>query len=107
MLANQMSDHRVILIGGTSHSGTSALARHVGVRPGWVHVSTDSLARHPGRPWRDEGEVPPHVMEHFLNLADEALLDSVLAHYRTMRPTIEALIRKHADNESEDRLVLE
>jgi 2-phosphoglycerate kinase len=102
-----MSETRVILIGGTSHCGKSMLARRLAARPGWVHISTDSLARHPGRPWRDEGEVPPHVVEHFLNLSDDALLESVLAHYRTMRPMIETLIRKHAENESEDRLVLE
>jgi 2-phosphoglycerate kinase len=102
-----MSETRVILIGGTSHCGKSTLARRLAARPGWVHISTDSLARHPGRPWRDEGEVPPHVVEHFLNLSDDALLESVLAHYRTMQPEIETLIRKHAENESEDRLVLE
>lgn len=36
---------RVILIGGSSHTGKSALAEVIGARLGWRHVSTDSLAR--------------------------------------------------------------
>ena len=44
-------DTRVILIGGSSHTGKSTAAREIAGRLGWSHLSTDSLARHPGRPW--------------------------------------------------------
>lgn len=99
---------RVILIGGTSNAGKSTLAGHIAARLGWVHVSTDSLARHPGRPWRRApDEVPPHVAEHYLGLTVEELMDSVLAHYRRIWPLSEALILRHVDDVSAERLVLE
>lgn len=85
---------RALLIGGSSHAGKSTLAAHIAAERGWACRSTDKLARHPGRPWAPEGStVPPHVAEHYLNLSHEARLDSVLAHYRTMRPLIENVIR--------------
>jgi 2-phosphoglycerate kinase len=100
-------DPRVILIGGTSHVGKSSLAAHLGGRPGWVHVSTDSLARHPGRPWRPAPHpVPPHVVEHYLDLSVDQLIASVLAHYRGVWPMAEELLRRHMGAASE-RLVLE
>jgi len=95
---------RVILIGGTSHAGKSSVASVLASRPGWVHRSTDHLARHPGRPW---GEVPPHVAEHYLGLDLDALMASVLAHYRRLAPDIEVLVNEHADNEAALCLVLE
>jgi 2-phosphoglycerate kinase len=102
-----MKDVRVILVGGTSHAGKSSVAHLLAARPGWTSESTDRLGRHPGRPWRDEGEVPPHVREHFLTLDDAALLESVIAHYRNMLPSIVALVRKHVDDPGAPRLVLE
>jgi 2-phosphoglycerate kinase len=102
-----MDDVRVILVGGTSHAGKSSVALVLSARSGWTSESTDRLGRHPGRPWRDAGEVPPHVREHFLTLDDAALLDSVITHYRNMFPAIETLVRKHADSAQEPRLVLE
>jgi 2-phosphoglycerate kinase len=95
---------RVLLIGGTSHAGKSSVARALANREGWIHRSTDHLARHPGRPW---GEVPTHVPEHYLTLDMGALMASVLAHYRKLWPEIEALVAKHANDESTPRLVLE
>jgi 2-phosphoglycerate kinase len=102
-----LTDIRVILIGGTSHTGKSTLAKHLGQRPSWTHVSTDSLARHPGRPWRATGSVPPHVVRHYSELSDHELLRSVLTHYRNMRPLIEPLVRAHATDETRPQLVLE
>jgi 2-phosphoglycerate kinase len=98
---------RCILIGGTSNAGKSSVARHLADRLGWLHVSTDSLARHPGRPWKSKPEaVPEHVVEHYSKLSTDELIDSVLAHYRNIWPLSEGLIRKHAEGETE-RLVLE
>ena len=99
---------RVILIGGTSHTGKTTLARRLAERPGWTNGSTDMLARHPGRPWPvGDRPVPPHVAEHYGSLGTEALMASVLAHYETVWPLAEALIRRHAEDVAEPRLVLE
>ena len=88
-----MSAVRVVLIGGTSHVGKSTVAELVAGRLGWEHLSTDGLARHPGRPWRTPGwEVPPHVAEHYRSLPVEELTASVLAHYARLWPRIEELI---------------
>lgn len=39
---------RVILIGGSSHSGKTTLAETLSAKLGASLVATDSLARHPG-----------------------------------------------------------
>jgi hypothetical protein len=85
---------RLILIGGTSHAGKSTLSRVLADRIGGVAKSTDTLARHPGRPWAvPPKEVPPHVVEHYLTLSPEQLLADVLRHYRqTVWPLAVALI---------------
>ena len=102
------TDNRVILIGGSSHVGKSTLGASLGARPGWTHISTDSLARHPGRPWSVEPDkVRTHVAEHYLSLSVDELVADVLRHYRSMWPGIEALIAAHATDPDTDRLVLE
>ncbi len=99
---------RVILIGGTSHAGKSTLAGHLAGRLGWACRSTDKLARHPGRPWAvAPNAVPPHVRDHYLGLSSDEQITSVLAHYRTMRPLIEAVVAEHAGDLSTPPLVLE
>lgn len=61
-----MPDPKVILLGGTSHAGKSTLARAVASSLGWRTLSTDQLARHPGRPWALPPQfVPTHVDEHY------------------------------------------
>lgn len=97
---------RVVLIGGTSHTGKTTVAKRIAEWIGATYVSTDSLARHPGRPWPAARDVPPHVVRHYLELGDHALVTSVLTHYRNMWPLIEALVRKHAADNAQ-RLVLE
>ncbi len=52
-------DLRVILIGGSSNVGKSILAQSLALKLGWSHISTDSLARHPGRPWKAEPKTVP------------------------------------------------
>ena len=101
-----MDDIRVILIGGTSHTGKSTLAGRLAKRPDWTHVSTDSLARHPGRPWGATG-ARPHVAKHYLELSEGELLRSVLVHYRNVWPLIERLVETHATDKTAPRLVLE
>ncbi|MGI5372902.1 AAA family ATPase [Streptomyces sp. CA-251387] len=88
---------RVVLIGGTSHTGKSTVARAVAERLGFDCRSTDKLARHPGRPWRTaEWEPPPHVAEHYAGLDVDELIRSVLDHYAGLWPRIEALINDRA-----------
>lgn len=94
---------RLFLIGGSSHAGKSTLGKAVANYLGCRCISTDSLAKHPGRPWRDPPELPPpHVVEHYRDLALDQMMQSVLAHYRSMwSPLVLPLI------ESGERLVLE
>lgn len=81
-----------ILIGGASLAGKSSLAAKLSEELGWEAVATDYLARHPGRPWRDDGSaVPPHVVEHFLSLSPAELLEDVMRHYRSLAPRIREL----------------
>ncbi|MDT0473812.1 AAA family ATPase [Streptomyces sp. DSM 41014] len=92
-----MRDVRVVLIGGTSNVGKSTVARIVAERLGFAYLTTDRLARHPGRPWRTpEWEVPAHVAEHYRSLTVDELITSVLAHYDRLWPRIEDLITTHA-----------
>ncbi|MCI3131734.1 hypothetical protein [Phenylobacterium aquaticum] len=98
----------MILIGGSSHAGKSSIARHLAARQGWTAASTDHLGRHPGRPWRPAGEaVPAHVAAYYLELSTEAQIADVLRHYEILWPAIEALVRRHAEDQSQPRLVLE
>lgn len=94
---------RVVLIGGTSHTGKSTVARAVAERLGFDHRSTDGLARHPGRPW---GNVPAHVVGHYETLAVDELIRSVLDHYERLWPRIEELITERAKGDGPG-LVLE
>ena len=88
----------VLLIGGTSHSGKTTLGSAVAERLGRPLCSTDYLARHPGRPWRDDGTaVPPHVTEHFTTLSLDDLVSDVIRHYRSVWPQVESLIRESPD----------
>ena len=72
------SSPRVVLIGGTSHVGKSTLSESLAARLGWTRISTDTLARHPGRPWKPAPEkVPDHVAEHYLSLSVNELIEDV------------------------------
>ena len=72
----------VLLIGGTSHTGKSTLGTRLAHERNGVYQSTDTLARHPGRPWKTFPEtVPPHVAEHYLTLTPPELIADVVRHY--------------------------
>lgn len=100
------TDAKVILVGGTSHVGKSTVAKQMAETLGWRAVSTDSLARYPGRPWSARPEFKDEVREHYLSHDAEALVEGQLAHYRRMWPLVEALIREHLGTQAEP-LVLE
>lgn len=84
----------VLLIFGTSHVGKSTLAIRFGEALGWQVVSTDSLARHPGRPW-PEVKVP--VAEYYSSLSDETIFWFLQAHHENMWPLLAQKIREASD----------
>jgi 2-phosphoglycerate kinase len=103
-----MPDLHVVLIGGTSNAGKSTLAQALARRLAWSCVSTDSLGRHPGRPWTvADRPVPAHVAEHYLSLSVEDLTTAQLRHYERMWPAITSLIDSHARDHDADGLILE
>ena len=80
-----------VLIGGTSHVGKTTVGERMAEALDAELFSTDYVARHPGRPWREDGsEVPAHVIEHFTRLTLEDLKDEVLAHYQRVWKQVEA-----------------
>ena len=80
---------RVALIGGSSHVGKSTTALALATRLGWPCASTDSMARHPGRPWSTATfALPDHVVAHYRALSPDELTDAQLAHYRNMWPLV-------------------
>ena len=99
----------VILIGGSSHVGKSTIAASLAATLRWTHVSTDSLARHPGRPWkRAPDKVSDGVAAHYLNLSVDELIEDVLHHYRVnVWPKIEAIIAAQSNDASTTGIVLE
>ena len=99
----------VILIGGSSHVGKSSVSEALAARLGWDHVSTDSLARHPGRPWKPAPEkVPEHVARHYLGLSVDGLVEDVLNHYRVnVWPQVEAVVASRSNDTSTTGIVLE
>lgn len=102
-----MQDIKVVVIGGTSHVGKSTLADALASRLGWRQVSTDALARHPGRPWATARRpVPQYVDAHYRTLSADELTTQQLRHYERLWPRVEALIETHATGTT-DRLVLE
>lgn len=104
---------KVLLIGGTSHVGKSTWGERLAREQGWRHLSTDQLARHPGRPWRsDQQPLPDDVIDHYSGRhgdgAAEALVAAVLHHYRhNVWPIVAALVRSHVNNPFDPGLVLE
>jgi 2-phosphoglycerate kinase len=100
---------RVILIGGTSHLGKSTLAGHLEKTLGWRRLSTDNLARHPGRPWKlPPASAPPHVREYYEKLSGAELVDDVLGHYRNLVwPAAAALIGHYQRDATKTGLILE
>ena len=102
-------DLRVILIGGTSHVGKSTVSELLAVSLGREHLSTDSLARHPGRPWKPAPEkVPAHVAEHYLSLSVDELVDDVLRHYRVnVWPMVEEIVASYSSDPASPGIVVE
>ena len=78
-----------VLITGSSHTGKTTLARRIGEALGWTVVSTDTLARHPGRPWP---EVRQPVAEYYSSLTDATLYWFLRVHHENMWPGLDRAI---------------
>jgi hypothetical protein len=88
--------------------GKSTFARTSAHLMGWEYLSTDSFARHPGRPWRDQGEVPELVKTYYLSRKLEVLLEEVVSHYRRIVwPIAQAVVQARIENPYDSCLVLE
>ncbi len=85
---------RTVLIGGSSHVGKTAVGTLIAEKLGGKHLSTDKLARHPGRPWdTPTWTVPEHVKEYYANDNAAWLLADVLGHYRqNVLPLVQDLL---------------
>ncbi len=107
-MALKKADLKVILIGGTSNVGKSTLAAELSSELGWKTISTDSLAVHPGRPWKTDGkEVPANVTEYYATHTVEWLLEDVLAHYGSLWGRIAQIIRERIEVPGASPLILE
>ncbi|MEA5595471.1 2-phosphoglycerate kinase [Rivularia sp. UHCC 0363] len=90
-----LAQMRVILIGGSSHAGKSTLAEYTAAKLNWNYLSTDKLARHPGRPWvgANGKAIPENVAEHYRNLSTDGLFSDVLSHYeKNVLPQVEDIV---------------
>ena len=103
------ADLRVVLVGGSSHVGKSTLADSLAAKLGWRRISTDNLARHPGRPWKLEPEqVPDHVAQHYLSLSIRELIADVLHHYEiNVWPQVATIATLTATDTATPRIVVE
>ena len=89
--------------------GKSTLSKFLAAKLGWSYIATDSLARHPGRPWANaNGTVKDHVAEHYRTLSIESLLNDVLSHYRiNVLPQVKVLVDSHTSDLSTECLIIE
>jgi len=94
----------LILIGGTSHTGKSTLAEAISRTHNDKLIATDSLGRHPGRPWP---AVKPHVAEFYQRLSADSVYQFLLAHHSNLWPGIRALITRHRSEHPTTRLIIE
>lgn len=78
-----------ILIGGSSHVGKTTFATGLAQPLGRALVSTDSLGRHPGRPWPS---VRPQVAEFYASLSDDTVHWFLKVHHENLWPRIQSII---------------
>ena len=100
-MENSVDIPQIILIGGTSHTGKSTLARALASKLKGKYLATDKLARHPGRPWKNEKSltIKPHVLEHYRSLSAPELISDVMIHYHhNVLPQVRNLVENHNYN---------
>jgi hypothetical protein len=79
--------HRIsgVFIAGSSHTGKTTLARRIAETLDWAVISTDTIARHPGRPWPD-AHAP--VAEYYSRLTAETIYWFLRVHHENMWPRL-------------------
>lgn len=82
-----------IFVTGSSHVSKTTLASRLSNRLGWNLISTDKLARHPGRPWP---AVHPAVAEYYASLSSETIYWFLRMHHENMWPSIKQKIQAEA-----------
>ena len=80
-----------ILITGTSHVGKTTFARRLADELRWNILSTDDLARHPGRPWPT---VRPAIAEYYERLSSETIHWFLKVHHQNIWPVIRRKIKE-------------
>ena len=99
---------KVLLIGGTSHAGKSTVAGLLADQLGWDRLSTDQLARHPGRPWRNGESLPQDVVRYYTESDTAVRLAQVVQHYtQNVYPIVSAIVASRLANPFDRGLVLE
>ena len=107
------TEPKVILVGGTSHVGKSAVADALARARTATVISTDGLSRHPGRPWRAMSDVPADVMAYYSQGQDDHdrqrfFLDDVWRHYTgRVWPIVAAITACRLDNPYDRPTVIE
>lgn len=99
----------MLLLGGGSHAGKSTLGQSLATALGGECLSTDALARHPGRLWvgPSGAPVPPGVLAHYQTYPPAALLTRVLTHdAQRVLPLVEARVQAHVAKPAAGWLVL-
>lgn len=103
MYENTQYYRKITLIGGTSHCGKTTFAKRMSAKYGVKLISTDSLAKHPGRPWseRPNNNIPENVKDYYSKLSTKEMMTSVLMHYQklwsSIRAEIEQCIRENTN----------
>ncbi|RYG02127.1 MAG: hypothetical protein EOO02_11240 [Chitinophagaceae bacterium] len=85
-------EQSTILLTGTSHVGKTSCAMILGKNTGYEVISTDTLARHPGRPW---SSVPSFVIDYYNNLSDDTIHWFLKVHHENMRSVIQQTIQRY------------
>lgn len=84
--------NRVVLITGTSHVGKTTFATRIAEAMGCTAISTDHLARHPGRPWPS---IPKPVADFYEQLPADTIYWFLRVHHENMWPTLRRMIDDH------------
>jgi 2-phosphoglycerate kinase len=81
--------NKAVLITGTSHTGKTTLAMRLADAMDCTAISTDRLARHPGRPWPS---IPKPVVDFYELLPAESIYWFLRMHHENMWPALRRLI---------------
>ncbi|NER51233.1 MAG: hypothetical protein F6J92_32110 [Symploca sp. SIO1A3] len=103
------TNHKVYLIGGSSHTGKTSIAQSIASQLCWHFQSTENIAQHVNRPWQTPPKpVKRFVAYHYETLSGEQLVADLERHYnRNVWPTASELITTHACDHRQSHIVVE